>query len=433
MTPREVFDPRRCSNEQQRALIVHAVLYGGPLLVLDSDFINNLNFRDSIVRGDRFFIPMIEHGLIRFAIRERNGQSIPLGEIAEGILRRKGHTKHIPVERFGNSEEFEYIQEHAQVVPYSEDGAGTRYHRETIRILETTQFTENELPPKVHSAVLATVREYAEGNQLNWSYFMQGSPFWTELEARLPGSRVRERFGEFMFAVARGPYVTFIPDALGVNPTYSREDQLGIDLWRGRHGMPEQVLERKQLKRSRIGIGDYVQGLAALSIGDIERVRNSGEWAAYEAGCQQLARGTAFPSEPLGALHHYRRRVDDAVLEALSRRRDGNEVDEEYEVSGVGEKVFSEVGKWCRFAIKEVVAHATFGLPHVLEFGHQRLQAMLGQDEVSEAVRAEREKEVRKEIELTKLQGRPLVDSEITADKPSVRDIFTSLAERKGP
>lgn len=425
MTPRELFHPERSDFQQLRAVITHTALYGGPLLISDSDFINNLHLRDAVVSGDPFVIPLLESGYLRLAIREENGQPVPLGATAEGIYKRGGHTPQIPAERFKESPEFQFVQEHGQSLTYSLDGAAERYHRETLRLLEMAPFTAEELAPEFRRAILAVVHERAQTHKLDWSYFTGPSTFWDALQQRLPGVPVRERLEEFLVAATRGPYATFIPTVLGLNPTYSHEDRLGVDLWRGRVGMTEEALERKTLKRARIGLGDYVKGLASLSVKAIEALRASGEFAAYEAGCEQVARGTLFPEEPLLALHQYRLRIDDAVLTALARRRAGDEFEEEYRATALHEHGANEAAAWCRFGVGTLIDAATYGLYSICDFGFQRVQRLLGWDDAAAAAREERLKEAQKEAEIARLAGSPTIDAVILADRPSVRDIYT--------
>ena len=424
MTPRRVLDPQQCDYEQQRALITHAVLYGGPLLVSDSDFINNMVMRDGVAQGDPFFLSMIERKLLQFAIREEGGNPMPLGNTAEKIFKNNGHSKQMGAERFCESPEFRHIEQHAETSRFSCAGAAARYHKETLRILEQAPFEQSDLPDPVRNAVVEMVKDHVEKNTLNWSYFSRGSTFWEGLEARLRITQAWDRYGEFINAVARGPYATFIPDTLGLSPTYSNEDKLGVEIWRGRLRATEQDVQLKKLKRARIGLADLVHGLAALSIDDVLELRASGQRSKYEDACQKSARGTLFLDEPLDDLHRYCQLVDDKVLSALSRKRDGDEVDDHYIARAVG----SESGAWFQFSFKQMASLVTAGVSDFIEFGYQRIQAMFGKNPASEVIRAEREKEVEKDRLFNKHKGTSAIETEITADAPSVRDIFTTVA-----
>lgn len=426
ITPREALDPDICSFEYQRAIVAHAILYGGPLLISDSDFINNLHLRDAVVRGDTFIIPLIERGYIQFAIREQNANPIPLGITAERILSQSGSTRQIPNERFKESPEFTYVENRARRLQFPLDGAADRYHTETLRILTESRFGEHELPAAYREQIMSVIHEHIQNHKLTWGYFSPKSPFWDTIQSRLPHINARERFGDFLYAVTRGPYVTFIPNALGVSPIYSHEDRLGIDLWRGRYSRCEQKLEQRRLKRSRISLGDYVKGLASLSAYDIEALRRSAECLEYEKGCEQLGIGTLFPEETLVALHQYRHRIDHAVLKAMSRKATGDDIEEEYTISLL-EKTQNELKQWCLFAVKQGVDQMASGLPSILEFGYQRLQVLQDKDDISVGRQLERKTEVHKEMEIARLAGSPSIASIITADQPSVCDIYTSV------
>jgi hypothetical protein len=426
--PREMLNASQLQFEQQRAFITHSILFGGSLIISDSDFIQNLHLRDAIAQGDKFIVPLIESGYLQFAIRAKNGSPVPFGKTAESLA-QSGRNEQIPTGRFTDSPEFRFAEANAQCRHFPVDGAAERYHNETLRILKTTQFNERDVCPNFLKAVHTILDEYVQDNKISWAYFGKRSVFWQRVQMMVPDTPVWDLYGPYLFAVTRGPYATFIPDVLGISPSYSREDQLGVDLWRGRYNLTKEVIERKQLKRARIGLADKIVGLAALSVTDIHTLRCSAEFLAYECACKQLGRGTLFVDEVTIALNAYCNRIDDAVLRALLRNRRGEEFAEEYEISLL-RKVGQEVGAVGQFVVRQGVSSAlnstVGGILSVLEFSYQRYQLWHGQDPISEGARQERNKEASKDLELNRLRDSPTLISTVTTQTASIRDIYMS-------
>ncbi len=348
MTPREILDTNQCNLEHQRALITYNVLFNGPLIISDSDYISNQHFREAIRQGNPFFRALIEEGFILFAIRHQDTQPVSMGKTAEDIFKRGGHTawpgrSAIPPEQFGDSPEFDFVERNAQLIPFSLDQYSTRYQAEVLRVFRETSFRAEDLPTSYVQAILEICQEWtATGKSITWSFFTYGSDFWKALEQRFPGGHIFERYGQFIFDVARGPYVTFLPQALGVNPTYSREDRLGVNIWRGRYELTEEELLRITLRGSRINLADMAAGPAKLEAQDIRRLRISPALFAYEQACEEFSQGRNTANDTLGALGEYRHEVESAILNALHRRFSSETVAEQYHISGL-----SKIGQEC--------------------------------------------------------------------------------------
>jgi hypothetical protein len=78
-----------------RSLVAYQILFGGRLVILDSDYINSLALRNSVIRTlhnapdehSSFFRTLIDERYLLIACRQENS----LGEVAEQLGKRGGH------------------------------------------------------------------------------------------------------------------------------------------------------------------------------------------------------------------------------------------------------------------------------------------------------------------------------------------------------
>src|ERR1700738_686647 len=256
--PRAVLDIKQCDLEQQRALIAYNLLFNGPLILVDSDYISNLNLRAAVRNGNQFFCRLFEERLVRLAIREEGkGEPTSLAKTSEMIAGRKGGLSDgTPT---GDAPEFTWVERKTMPVTFSLSRAEQRYQEEILRIFCDTKFRDDDLPLTYAETLREILEErVASGGRISGSLFGPQSELWLIMEQRLNESGIRERVGQFVFDVARGPYVTFLPDSLGLSATYSQEDKIGIDLFRRRYVLAEEQLKKRTLSLRRPSLAQTV-------------------------------------------------------------------------------------------------------------------------------------------------------------------------------
>jgi hypothetical protein len=437
MVPRGLINRSSLDFTEQRALIVYAILFNGPVIASDSDFIINAQLRHAVLH-DSFVQSLIDVGYLRFAFRRSGDTMHSLAETAETIRRNRGHNRLIPDELYGPCPEFAYVERTGRILTYALDNAAERYTRETIRLLasltETNRFSH--IFPVAHAQALETIvhAHLADGQGLRWSFFETDSVLWDRLRRSFSNLTVEPATRQFLLDVTRGPYATLLPESLGVSPTYSHEDSLGVDMWRGRHLATEDELARRTVRRARISLVDYVAGLASLTLEDIRALREEHrEREAYDAACLRFSRDLTDIDEPLRALYAYRRRIDAKILERLKKAAEDDT--EELRVSlirQVDRFRHTQAGEWVKFGILYALDSFTFGAFSLLEFAFQRFQRRPAP--VSDADRSEVDKEVEME-RLTREPAAHVLDGKAIVDKPDVRDFCTStsLAAGLGP
>ena len=274
MMPRSVINGNPHDFSEQRALIAYNILFNGPLVISDSDVVVNPQLRNAILNQDSFVKELIDHHYLQFAFRVNGEQVISLAQTARNIKKNKGHNPLIADDRHGPSPEFDYIESLGRRFTYSSARAAERYTRESLKLFRSLSIQNrySEMLPVRHALALTQVLEshVEEGNLLNWSSFLADSGLWVQFGKRFPDLALNPELISFSHAVARGPYASFIPEALGVNPAYSPEDSLGMDVWRKRFLLAEELLEKKTIRCADISVIDYVSGISALSFKELD-------------------------------------------------------------------------------------------------------------------------------------------------------------------
>jgi hypothetical protein len=392
-----------------------------------------MHFRMAIRNRDSFFHGLVESELVRLAIRKEHGVFVPLAATSEAIARRRGLEPETPT---GEAPEFQDLEPKTSTVGYSLQDAEHRYQTEILRIFAETEFRDEDLPPRWTQALRQVLQEHvSKGSALAWSFFGKESMLWPLVEHRLGEREAWERVGKFVFDVARGPYVTFLPDTLNVSATYSHEDKLGVDLFRKRYALSEKQLAKITLKKPRPNLADTVAGLAKLDVDDVLRLRKSDALAAYEAESRQVGQEAGSIDVALNALLEYRREVEDAIFGALGRKSSsGTEVSESYVASALANEsgLRKELFAWTRFLVDTALDIPTFGIFSKLSFGFDRVQAWRGRDPETKALHrgAELEKaaSLRKEEAFAKLLPQGTIDDEAVIDQ-GIRDLCVSLSD----
>jgi len=429
-----IFKPDMDFTEQQ-ALIIYTILFNGPIIASDSDLIVNPQLRYAILHN-KFVTSLVDSGYIQFAIRSENGVLKPLSETASTIFKNKGHNPLIPAGGHGKCHEFHFIENHGTILEYSLNDAAERYQREALKILYKISQTKDyamwsQLDPDLARLVLQATKIYLEGGRkLTWSFFKPSSSLWNLIHQLSPEFKVSNSAKLFISNAMRGPYATFLPETLKVSPTYSKEDSLGIDMYRGRYLQNKETLVRKTLNRARISLVDYVTGLNSLSLNDIQKLRQSDERVAYDNACLKFSRTLADIDEPVRALYEYRRRIDSKILQRL-RKRANVEDTENIEVSIIGGKIHkfqeTELGQWIKFSVVTAADQFTCGAVSIADFLYTRLQQRQQKNAEKEA---HERNEIEKEIAIQQFQqeGSPILEGQAIIDEIDIRDFCTDVA-----
>ena len=242
---------------------------------------------------------------------------------------------------------FSYFEKNSEPLVYSVDENRDFFSTNLVRILQTTDFQQDDLNDEQLRVVLELIDEWQSNQVLDWATFSQESPLWNELSNRLAIDDAKAEFGDFLFAVARGPWVMFLPDVLGLAPCFSEEDRLGVELTRGRYNTNRETIDRRTFKRKDWGLHDLIRGLAALSVDDINRIRASDECNAYHSCCSRMAQGAIFPDELRVTFIEYQQRIDDAVFQVLKKHT--GERESEY----LAEQLDSRFSTWVKWTAKK--------------------------------------------------------------------------------
>ena len=378
MIPREIFFLNNTSFVEHRAFISYNIIYNGPIIISDSDFVNDIHIRNAIL-NEKFVKNLIESKYLQFACRTQNGRFIPFEDILGSIIKNGGHNIYISEDRLRQSEELLYVENNALLRPFSFVGAGERYTRETLRLFESLSnvgMYSQEFPPEYAQVMYETLQEYVNaGDVLTWSHFLPEKNLWATLAQRLSPKPLQEQHKKFAFEAVRGPYVTFLPEILKVNPTYSKEDSLGIDIWRGRHLLTEKELARRQIRSPQKKLSDYVAALATVSMEDIHKLRQSNECSAYEKACSEFSKNTTDVLSPLKAFLEYRRLVDDTIFKTLGKKSNQSAT---FVISLMerGKDLLQDTSlskSWIKFCVMYGLDFFTFGLPSTLEFAYNKI------------------------------------------------------------
>jgi hypothetical protein len=431
---------------EQRALITHNLLYNGPITISDSDFINNTILRLAFRDDDWFYRGLLEQGMLSLAVRAINGNILSLSEIASDMLTRPGHSMDLDTDSYQRGEELALVEEKGQILGYPLDDAAPRFAQKLLKLFKQNKvagLSDGVVEYLVHACEMAD-----NAGKLSWGWFSAESPFWIDFaeqfalsDSKLAGLK------STISNVARGPYITFLPESLGLMPSYSTEDRFAMEVYRGRYGQKEQELENVTLRRPRIDLGDFVAGLAKLSINDIVTLFNSSEASAFRNSCNDLSIAKIDIQQASYCLCAYRERIESMVCERLARGRSRDLVSEKYSfVLGAETPLESsqEEPIWesfLRFSAELTADVAFFHVGSALMFSYEIVQRLRGRSKVQTAVQQThrqsqelaKAEEVAKEVAIGEMirSKQKQVDFTILADRPYSRDFCAGTGPAK--
>lgn len=434
--PLKVVDPRYGDADQYRALFTYIILFAGSIVFSDSAVVGNRLFRlalraDVEGSGDGFTRELVDHGYLRFAIREREGVALTLADTANDILTRAGE-HWVGYEPVSDMPEFRYVQDHGHLLRYSLDGAAERFRHEVLRVFSSSPFEKGGLPKTYQRVFVSLIEEMlAKGDPLGLADFSEGSALWERVMKRTGKPYLFERYGDFVYAVARGPHATFLPEQLGVNPTYSPSDKLAIDRWRGRDQDEAADVAMHTIRTQALGLADFASGLCRLTGLDVHALRTSDERRAYDRVLREFALRKARSAEVLRALVAYRRRVEDRIMSRLQARPVQN-IEFKGQVSAY-RSFGTEIVRWVVVDGVAMLADvATGSLYSRVRYVWDRVHELQNEERATIRTAVEREN-LRREFEAVEAEkdeivedlvrtASPTVEASVIVDKPGVRD-----------
>jgi hypothetical protein len=300
-----------------RSLIAYQILFGGRLVVRETDYLNTLAFRKAMMQelaGEKdshstFLRTLLDERLLIIAqSKERT-----LAQAAEGMS-PGGRSPIVPAEWYRpDALDIVYLESRVsdldRSMEYSVTSAAAYYTRQIERLLG--QSLRPYLDDEFRLRVAACVSEHlVEHGTIGWAFFREDE-FWKAFSAG-----ERQTHGHFVdYTLAQAPHAGFIPDALGLNPVYMHDLVASIDLWRGRHLRPAELVEHRTVDLGRgFSFSDYVEYLSLLSVDSIRVLLGTEESLNFRNACERFALQRAGFPEVVVAYAAYRAVIDAELL-----------------------------------------------------------------------------------------------------------------------
>ena len=315
-----------------RSLVTYQLLFGGRLVIRDSDYLNSLALRESVTRTlegraddhATFFRALLDEGYILIARRKENS----LVEVAEQLL-AGGKSAIIPDSWYApDFPDIEYIESGGAVyddaTSYAVSDAASYYTNELKRILSGS--LEPHLPDDFRVRVAEQVELRLQTQQtLGWNFLTLTGEIWKAFS-----DSDRQKYGDFLYrVVGQAPHTGFIPHALDMNPIYMNDVAEAIDLWRGRHRQPRDVVKKRTFKLGEgFSLSDYVDCLARLPLDTIQNLVRRDESVEFRKKCKALSYQKAELQDVGNAYCDYRKVINAEIMkQGFARRTSGIEAD----------------------------------------------------------------------------------------------------------
>ncbi|HEX3465225.1 MAG TPA: hypothetical protein VHS78_14350 [Candidatus Elarobacter sp.] len=321
IVPRAVLKADALDVKEHRARLAYVLLFSGPALVSDTATVRNrallLQLRDDLSGGgDGFLQEVIDRRYLTFAIRKKHGSRVALEETARAVAAKPGKDR-IDNDAVADTRVLQYI-EGSKPQLYEFDSAEDWFKTETLRVFRDAAFREEDLPSRDREALVGVLQSYVDdGEFFGLADFNRGSVLWKRIEERVGDHTVFDRTGDFAHAVARGPYSTCLPKILGVPPTYSSEDAIGLMYWHGVKSTKPPIRVRRARRSRRLRLSDFVAGLLRLTAKDIHDLRSSDERTQFDDALRLYSAVLTDFDNVLAAQEYYLRRIDDRIMQRL--------------------------------------------------------------------------------------------------------------------
>lgn len=301
-----------------RSVITYQILFGGKLVIRDTDYLNSLTLRTAIhndlagLRSDdsTFYRTLIENEYL--VIAKRTGKS--LGEVAETLLSSDGKVEFVPDDWFqSEAKDIEFLEScnvsgsFFRAFELSE--ASSYYSRTLLRLL--SEPLDTILPNNIRVKVLNLVQERIdESGSIGWEYLGPNGAIWSAFSER----EKKEYVDTLYHKIGQAPHAGFIPDSLKLSPIYMQDVAESIDMWRGRHMETPEVIDKRTINLGAgFSLSDYVECLAVLPAATVLKLAQSDENAAFRSSVSEFALQKCDLAEVERIYRDYRTAIDSEI------------------------------------------------------------------------------------------------------------------------
>lgn len=271
-----------------RSVITYQILFGGKLVIRDTDYLNSLALRVAInddMAGcgnddSMFYRTLIDTEYL--GIAKRVGKS--LGEIAETLIKNGGQADFIQDEWFNSeAKDIAFLEScnssGSFYRPFELSEASSYYTNTLLRLL--SEPLDAILPENIRTKVHDLVTERAEDTgSVGWEFLSPTGAIWSSFNEREKNLYVDTLYRK----IGQAPHAGFIPHSLNLSPIYMQDVAESIDLWRGRHLEKPDVVGRRTIQLgSGFSLSDYVECLAVLPATSVIKLAQSDENNAFRS------------------------------------------------------------------------------------------------------------------------------------------------------
>jgi hypothetical protein len=301
-----------------RSLVAYQILFGGKLVIRDSDYLNSHALRAAMNatlgrRPDadaKFFRSLMDEGFLMIAKRQEDS----LGQVAEQLGRLGGTDRIDPKWYRSDAPDILYFETfHARtglVVPFSVQAASSYYTDEIRRMLSASLQPYVDEDFRMRAA--ARVEDHlAEHETIAWSFFTSDGEFWTGFS-----ETDRSRYADFIYYVlGQAPHAGFIPDNIGIRAIYMQDAADAIAIWRGGHLQTRELVDERTVPLGRgFSFSDYLEYLCRLPFDRLVSLAEGEEREEFRLTCREFALERASFSDVALAYGNYRDTIDASLL-----------------------------------------------------------------------------------------------------------------------
>lgn len=291
-----------------RSHLIYNILVGGGVTFSDNQILCSSNLR-LLARRDAVIRELFKAGNFSLAMRRRGDHLYNIEEIHRDFS-REGKIRFGEV-RFAESPELLFMEKHAEIIRWEFEDVTANYAK-LCRKLITDQFGA-----RIGDNALARLVERMaeeENEQRTWGGGL-GREF---LQNRLPDFMVREGMMEsdadhgLLRRCTDAPYLSNLPQLIGLDPIYSDEHRASFELMRG-HSYRMVDLEEPTDLRSPLDHEHFVAGLNQLYIDDIHHIHETVAYKSY----RRLVRTDDVPGsidDIHTAFYELNREIEDRII-----------------------------------------------------------------------------------------------------------------------
>lgn len=301
-----------------RSLVTYQILFGGRLVIRDSDYLNSLALRSSVIRTlegtaddhATFFRTLLDEDFIIIARRKERS----LREVAQQ-LGEKGGSQIVPYEWYlPSATDIAYLESsrtmESSAVQFSLSDASSYYTRQLQKMLSESlePYMDEQFRLRVAERVAVHV---AEHGSVGWEFLSPNGGVWEPFS-----EDERKKHENFLYyTLGQAPHTGFIPDMLGINPIYMHDVAKAIDIWRGRHLRDRRLVEQRTMHLgSGFSFSDYIDYLSLLPFDALVKLVSGDEGTSFRQACELFSFQRLSLREVEDAYRSYRKAIDSELL-----------------------------------------------------------------------------------------------------------------------